>query len=113
MPQTSSMGKHVLVDLYECGTGLSDLASYEVFVADLLVQCRAQAISTTSHQFDGGFTHLALLTTSHCSVHTWPEWESAAIDLFTCSDEVDTDRFVDGVVDYFECLRQEARTVLR
>ena len=110
-----SMGKHVLLNLYECGnvSRLVNLHEYEPFITDLLIKCRAEIISTSSHQFNGGFTHLALLTTSHCSIHTWPEWESAAIDVFTCSDLVDTSGIVDGLVQYFDSLRSEPTVVLR
>lgn len=34
-----------------------------------------------------GVTAYALLAESHISVHTWPEHNYAAIDIFTCSDK--------------------------
>jgi S-adenosylmethionine decarboxylase proenzyme len=110
-----SMGKHVLLNLYECGNvhRLENLAQYAVFVNDLLINSKAEIVSTVSHQFNGGFTHLALLTTSHCSIHTWPEWESAAIDIFTCSDAVECEKIVNGMVEYFDCLRHDLQTVVR
>lgn len=109
------MGKHVLLNLYECGdiSRLSDLSKYEPFILSLLRDNSAEVVSTVSHQFHGGFTHLALLTTSHCSIHTWPELGSAAIDLFTCSDVVDCDGIVTGLTDYFDALSFSHDSVLR
>jgi S-adenosylmethionine decarboxylase proenzyme len=110
-----SMGKHILLNLYECGnqTRLSNLSEYEDFIKHLLSENKAEVVSTVSHQFDGGFTHLALLTTSHCSIHTWPEWDSAAIDIFTCSDVVDCEEIVKGLSEYFDSLAHELDTVVR
>jgi S-adenosylmethionine decarboxylase len=108
------MGKHVLLNMYECGNleKLERLSEYQEFILELLKDSRAEVLSTVSHQFPGGFTHLALLTTSHCSIHTWPEWGSAAVDVFTCG-EVDTDRIVQGIVEYFDSLRHWSDCVLR
>jgi S-adenosylmethionine decarboxylase len=38
------------------------------------------------HEFpsSGGITGVALLAESHMSIHTWPEKEYAAIDIFMC-----------------------------
>jgi S-adenosylmethionine decarboxylase len=110
-----SMGSHLLLNIYECGDldRLRNLAAYEPFILDLLKECNAEVVDTVSYQFNGGFTHLSLLTTSHCSIHTWPEWESAAIDIFTCSDAVECEKIVKGLVEYFDCLTHTTQTVLR
>ena len=42
-----------------------------------------------SHRFQPqGATVLALLAESHVSVHTWPGEGTAAVDVFTCGDEL-------------------------
>ena len=33
-----------------------------------------------------GVTVLCLLSESHISIHTWPEEEKAAVDVYTCGD---------------------------
>jgi S-adenosylmethionine decarboxylase len=40
------------------------------------------------HDFgaENGFTGVALLAESHISIHTWPEYAYAAIDIFMCGD---------------------------
>jgi S-adenosylmethionine decarboxylase proenzyme len=112
------MGRHALLNVYGCEgvDRLIDLGGYEIFVADLLSSCNAEVVDTLSYRFHphgvAGFTHLALLTTSHCSIHTWPEHAAAAIDIFTCG-EVDVDRIVAGMIDYFRPSRQTLQSVLR
>ena len=42
-----------------------------------------------------GLTAFCLLAESHLAVHTWPEEDYIAIDLFTCGDSVSPDRAID------------------
>lgn len=37
-----------------------------------------------SKQQNGGITAFALLSESHISVHTWPEFGKVMVDIFTC-----------------------------
>jgi S-adenosylmethionine decarboxylase proenzyme len=111
-----SMGSHVLLNIYDCGNTerLRNLAEYEPFILELLRSCNAQVVNTVSHQFSGGgFTHLSLLTTSHCSIHTWPELDSAAVDIFTCSDAVNCEGIVNGLLGYFDSIAHDLTTVVR
>jgi S-adenosylmethionine decarboxylase len=103
MYQDFDMGKHILLNLERCENvdSLTDLKKFELFIPGLLSECNATPINSIGHQFDGGFTYLSLLTTSHFSIHTWPELESAAIDLFTCSDAVNCEEIVKRLVEYF------------
>jgi S-adenosylmethionine decarboxylase proenzyme len=107
------MGHHVLLNIYDADKStLSDMAVFEPFASRLLLASNAQVLSQTGHQFDGGFTLLYLLTTSHFSIHTWPEYSSAAIDIFTCG-AVETDRIVTELIAYFRCGRHSVSDVLR
>lgn len=107
------MGHHVLLNIYDSSVALlSDLAKFETFANSLLPGCNAQILKTSSHQFDGGFTLLYLLTTSHFSIHTWPEHCCASIDIFTCG-PVETDKIVEGIVSYFGTTRLSLQDVLR
>ena len=43
-------------------------------------------ISITSHKFghDSGVSVIAIVAESHISIHTWPEYEYATVDVYTC-----------------------------
>ena len=112
------MGKHVLLNIYDCGEvdKLVTLGEYELFVLELLRESNAEVVDTLSYRFHphgvAGYTHIALLTTSHCSIHTWPEHRSAAIDVFTCG-PVDVNGIVRGLLDYFRPSRHSLESMLR
>lgn len=83
-----SMGRHLVCELYKCEF---DILNNKQFITDTLVEaCKiggAEVIGHVDHQFyPQGATSLVLLTTSHCSAHSWPEEGYCALDIFTCSD---------------------------
>lgn len=42
-------------------------------------------ITSSSHKFSPhGVTAMVMLSESHVSIHTWPEFNYAAIDIYTC-----------------------------
>lgn len=98
------MGKHYLLEIY--GTDpllLMELEGFMSFIRPGLEECMATVLAESSHKFPGaqaGYTYLALLSTSHFSIHTWPEKSCAAIDMFSCG-EILSDVLVRDVLQYF------------
>ena len=86
-------GHHIILDLYHC----SDSAIRD---EDLILQAfqhaiqlsQVTAIDTLHHKFSPhGVTAIALLAESHMSIHTWPEHGYAAIDIYTCGDNLNSE----------------------
>lgn len=80
------MGKHYLLNLYECSFVL---LNDEHFLMDLLenaaIASGATVIQTIFKKFNPqGVTVICLLAESHISIHTWPEEGKAAVDVYTC-----------------------------
>ena len=78
-------GRHLLIDVWE-GENLSD-----VDVIDSALRRGAEAAGATLlhvhlHEFSEncGVSGVAILAESHISIHTWPEWNYAAVDVFMC-----------------------------
>lgn len=113
------MGSHVLLNVYRCQEidRLRSLDLFKAWAAPMLDRCGAEVVEISGYQFqpfgEAGYTYLALLTTSHFSIHTWPEYGSAAIDVFTCGDRVDTDRIIEELAVFFVPATQTLQSVLR
>jgi len=78
-------GTHLLVDLW----GASNLADPDHI--DRALRAAAEAAGATIlhghfHHFspNGGVSGVLVLAESHISIHTWPERDFAAIDIFMC-----------------------------
>lgn len=73
----------------------------------------ARVIGETSHTFpNGGVTSVLLLSKSHLSIHTWPEFDLANIDLLTYGQEA-ADRMLQKMESAFSPVRMNVSRVLR
>jgi S-adenosylmethionine decarboxylase len=78
-------GLHLTVDLYDASR-LDDIAYIESVMLECIQACEATLLHIHLHHFtpNNGVTGVAVLAESHISVHTWPERNFAAFDLFMC-----------------------------
>ena len=89
------MAKQLIADLYGCGAIIDDPEAIKEAAHTAIEFVGAQIVEECIHEFEPiGVTYFAVITTSHFSVHTWPEYGYAAIDIFSCSDTV-----VDGIAE--------------
>jgi len=78
-------GTHLLVDLWAAHR-LSDQAHIEAALRRAVEVCGATLLYLHLHHFgpESGVSGVVVLAESHISIHTWPERNYAAIDLFMC-----------------------------
>jgi S-adenosylmethionine decarboxylase proenzyme len=54
------------------------------------IKCGAVILGDSFHRFSPqGVSGVVVIAESHLSVHTWPEYGYAAVDVFTCGTTVD------------------------
>src|SRR5580698_11272871 len=78
-------GMHLLIDLW----GASNLDSPELIDKTLCagaLEAGATILHSHFHHFtpNGGVSGVVVLAESHISIHTWPERNFAAVDIFMC-----------------------------
>ncbi|MDP8234216.1 MAG: adenosylmethionine decarboxylase [Candidatus Saelkia tenebricola] len=80
-------GIHLLVDFWKA-KNISDATATEQILKDAVIACGATLLEVHAHTFSPykGISGIAILKESHISVHTWPEFEYAALDVFVCGD---------------------------
>jgi len=78
-------GTHLLIDLWGASR-LDDRRHIEETLRRCVTTCNATLLHIHLHQFSesGGISGVAVLAESHISVHTWPERNYAAFDVFMC-----------------------------
>jgi S-adenosylmethionine decarboxylase proenzyme len=84
----SPRGTHLLVECRGCTPAvLNDAERLEEALRAAAQAIGASVVSATFHAFSPhGVTGVLLLAESHLSIHTWPEYGFAALDLFTCGE---------------------------
>ena len=79
-------GKHLIIDLYNAHH-LNDIDLMRRAIHDIIKQTNSTLLFENFHHFQpSGITGVACLAESHISVHTWPEDNYAAFDIFVCGD---------------------------
>ncbi len=80
-------GYHLLVEIWG-GSGLTDSARVDAVLREAASASGATILHSHMHHFSpfGGVSGVVLLAESHISIHTWPERDYAAIDIFMCGD---------------------------
>lgn len=78
-------GKHLLLDVWGASR-LDDITLLEQVLKDAVIASGATLLHIHIHQFtpSGGLSGTAILAESHINVHTWPERDYAAFDVFMC-----------------------------
>ena len=84
----SPTGIEIVADLYGIeGNLLKDVVYLTNIFRNVLVKTDFSIIKEYSHKFEfkgEGVTGIFLLSESHASFHSYPEWGSLAIDIFSC-----------------------------
>ena len=80
------LGRHLLMDFYGCNRyRLDDSVYIEDQLRSSAKTAGAHVLSATVHRFSPqGVTCILSLRESHLAIHTWPEHQFAAADLFSC-----------------------------
>jgi len=78
--------KHLLLELYGCDREkLNDESFLRCILNRAAKLANATVLNLISNKFEPqGVTAIALLAESHISIHTWPESNYSAVDIFTC-----------------------------
>ncbi len=82
----SHQSKHLLLELYRCDCEkLNDESYLRCTLNRAAKLANATVLNLISNKFEPyGVTAIALLAESHISIHTWPESNYSAVDIFTC-----------------------------
>jgi S-adenosylmethionine decarboxylase len=82
----NGLGIHLLLELRACNPALlNDLEFIRQALKDTAQEVGATVVGESFHRFSPqGVTGILAIAESHISIHTWPELEYAAADIFAC-----------------------------
>jgi len=80
------LGSQIIAELYYCDRNLLDDLDY---IRNIMLNAAREAnvmvIGSKFHKFSPqGVSGVVVIAESHISIHTWPEYGYAAVDIFTC-----------------------------
>lgn len=96
-----ALGKHLLVEFYQCDKRiLDDKDKIAGILSEAVEISGATIIKPFFHQFSPqGVSGVVIIAESHFTIHTWPEYGYAAVDIFTCGEKINHKKA-------FDCLKK-------
>ena len=103
------LGDHIIAEFMEC-ENLDNIQELEAALRAAAAAAGATVIDVIVYKFSPqGMSAIVLLSESHISVHTWPEYGYAALDVYTCGDHVSPQKAIDVMKEFFRA--KNVRTV--
>ncbi len=111
----NALGTHILLEIRDADPQrLNNLP----FVREtLLGAARNLGVTVLTHSFHQfspqGVTGIVAISESHFSIHTWPEYGYAAVDIFTCGAEFHPRQAAEMIIRAFRCKDPEITEIKR
>jgi S-adenosylmethionine decarboxylase proenzyme len=85
------LGRHLIAEYTDCTADkLNDAEFLERSLLEAVRRSGATVVNSVFHRYaPQGVSGVVVIAESHMSVHTWPEYNYAAVDFFTCGQTVD------------------------
>lgn len=109
------LGRHMLLELYGCPVSvLNDENIIEEILTDVVNEVNATLVSKSFHHFSPyGVSGVVVIAESHITVHTWPEHNYAAVDVFTCDAKIDYQLVEKFLSEKFQSEKHHSQTIAR
>ena len=90
----NALGRHLLLELKICNEEvLDDLDFLQHCLNEAAIESGATVVGESFYHFSPrGVSGVVNIAESHIAIHTWPEYQYAAVDVFTCGNDVDPEK---------------------
>ena len=97
----NALGKHLLLELQDCNKEvLDDIGFLKNALLLAAEESGATVMGSSFHPFNPqGVSGVVIIAESHLSIHTWPEFDYAAVDIFTCGDTVQPEKAAEIIIE--------------
>jgi len=101
----NALGTHLLIELKECNPEiLKSLEKVRSIMVSAAKEAKATIIDISFREFNPfGISGLIVIAESHLTIHTWPEYGYAAVDIFTCGDVIKPEIAASYIIKPLEC----------
>lgn len=85
-----AVGRHAIADIYNCNCPkMDDLKYIKNLVMTSAKEAKLTVVDNKFYKFNPiGISGVLILSESHLTIHTWPEYNYIAVDVFTCGAEI-------------------------
>ncbi len=93
-------GKHVYGNLVGCRNkeALTDVETLKEIVVEAARRGNMTVLDTKAWKIGDGISIVAIILESHITVHTWPEYSFATVDVYSCGEHTDPEAAFEYIV---------------
>lgn len=97
----NALGRHLLLELFDCELdAINNLEVVKGTLVEAAKRAQATIVDVVFHEFNPfGISGVIVIAESHLSIHTWPEYRYAAVDVFSCGDVLQPEIAVNYLVE--------------
>lgn len=108
-------GIHYLIEFFGCNDEqINSVEFWKKILPESIEKSKMTVLESFFYEFNPqGITGFLLLSSSHLSVHTWPEHQYVVCDIFSCSGEDDTQKVIDYLVQNIKHSNIEIKKIKR
>ncbi len=93
------VGQHIYGNLYECDQSvLTDEEYLEKVVVEAAQLGNMQLLEVKTWKIGLGVSVVAIILESHITIHTWPEFRFATVDVYSCGSHTDPEKAFNHIV---------------
>jgi len=99
----NALGRHLLLELFDCDSeSINNLEAVKSSLIEAAKRAQATIVDVVFHEFNPfGISGVVVIAESHLSIHTWPEYRYAAVDVFSCGEVLQPEIAVNYLVEQF------------
>ena len=99
----NALGRHLLLELFDCDSeSINNLEAVKSSLIEAAKRAQATIVDVVFHEFNPfGISGVVVIAESHLSIHTWPEYRYAAVDVFSCGEVLQPEVAVNYLVEQF------------
>ena len=96
-----ALGRHLLLELFDCDPrAINSLDVVKASMVEAAKRAHATIVDVVFHEFSPyGISGVVVIAESHLAIHTWPEHQYAAVDVFSCGEVLQPQVAVDYLVE--------------
>ena len=93
----------MLIELFDCDlSAINNLEAVKGALVEAAKRAQATIVDVVFHEFNPfGISGVVVIAESHLSIHTWPEYRYAAVDIFSCGDVLQPEIAANYLVEQF------------
>ena len=98
-----ALGRHLLLELFDCDLdAINNVETVKGALIEAAKRAQATIVDVVFHEFNPfGVSGVVVIAESHLSIHTWPEYRYAAVDIFSCGDVLQPEIAANYLVEHF------------